>query len=308
MNENIHVMADESLGGVMREYREVARKATAGEYVRVFGHGVMRGNGTFKVDTVSNGRIDYTVGGDSSFGTPYYGGRAYVTLEATDIIVVADERLRMVNRGAKVGERIVVTKPYSDEPELLGKFGECTRVSQFSDNSIDSTVYEGDGFIDVEQASYAVLEPLTAASIESTYELRIQALEKRVAELERSAKVVRVKSPQELRDEIVEFAKKDVLDLLSQNYPSNRVWFVNKRPFVRSHVCSFVVDIKKRTTVALISTLSNRVDKRGIAKCAPDDVFDANIGQAIALRRALGLAIPLEYTQESEVNALAEAS
>ncbi len=37
------------------------------------------------------------------------------------------------------------------------------------------------------------------------------------------------------------------------------------------------------------------VRDRGIAKATPDDCFNIHIGKAIALRRALGLAVPDEY-------------
>ncbi|MCA0117385.1 hypothetical protein LCD32_00040, partial [Bacillus sp. RSS_NA_20] len=37
------------------------------------------------------------------------------------------------------------------------------------------------------------------------------------------------------------------------------------------------------------------IRERGISKCAPNDCFNAHIGKAIALRRALGLEVPSEY-------------
>jgi len=56
----------------------------------------------------------------------------------------------------------------------------------------------------------------------------------------------------------------------------------------------YVVDRDKRTVVALIKDNSG-VFARGIAKCAPGDVFNEALGKAIALRRALGLPVPSEY-------------
>ncbi|GIQ63682.1 hypothetical protein PACILC2_22500 [Paenibacillus cisolokensis] len=56
----------------------------------------------------------------------------------------------------------------------------------------------------------------------------------------------------------------------------------------------FVVNREKRTVVAL-RYYCGVVDNRGIAKCAPGDVFNTHIGRAISLRRALGLTVPDEY-------------
>ena len=39
-----------------------------------------------------------------------------------------------------------------------------------------------------------------------------------------------------------------------------------------------------------------KINARGKAKCAQGDTFNVHIGKAIALRRALGLPVPSEYT------------
>ncbi|WP_427050415.1 hypothetical protein [Paenibacillus sp. TC-CSREp1] len=60
----------------------------------------------------------------------------------------------------------------------------------------------------------------------------------------------------------------------------------------------FVVNRDKRTVVAMVrkrSTTSGKPDAVGIAKCAPDDVFNADIGKAIAAERALGLTLTPEF-------------
>ncbi|WP_134903120.1 hypothetical protein [Paenibacillus polymyxa] len=59
----------------------------------------------------------------------------------------------------------------------------------------------------------------------------------------------------------------------------------------------FYVNREKRAVTACITYRGgSAVRARGIAKAAPDDVFHAEIGKAIALRRALGLTVPSEYT------------
>lgn len=57
----------------------------------------------------------------------------------------------------------------------------------------------------------------------------------------------------------------------------------------------FVVNEEKRTVVALIRFSSGRVYTKGIAKCMPDEVFNAGIGKAIALARALEIDVPEEF-------------
>jgi hypothetical protein len=60
----------------------------------------------------------------------------------------------------------------------------------------------------------------------------------------------------------------------------------------------FHVNRGKRTVTALIRSWSSnggKPDAVGIAKAAPDDVFNADIGKAIAAERALGLALTPEF-------------
>ncbi len=104
------------------------------------------------------------------------------------------------------------------------------------------------------------------------------------------------KTPQERRDEIVEQAKADVEDLkvrmISDTF--NDEGSVIFR--VKVSVVNFVVNKKKRTIVAIVKgAYGLRILDKGIAKCAPGDCFNVHIGKAIALRRALGLKVPVEY-------------
>jgi len=58
----------------------------------------------------------------------------------------------------------------------------------------------------------------------------------------------------------------------------------------------FIVNTEKRTVVVLIRLYGMKnVHSKAIAKAAPDDVFNADIGKAIALGRALGVDIPREF-------------
>lgn len=60
---------------------------------------------------------------------------------------------------------------------------------------------------------------------------------------------------------------------------------------------TFHVNAEKRTVVALVhGYFSRKLVFKAVAKCAPDDVFNADIGKAIALGRALGVKAPKEFT------------
>jgi hypothetical protein len=67
----------------------------------------------------------------------------------------------------------------------------------------------------------------------------------------------------------------------------------------------YIVNKEKRTVVALLKGhIYGTVRARGTAKCAPGDCFNVHIGKAIALHRALGLAVPdelLNAPQPTEV-------
>ncbi|MEK4547294.1 hypothetical protein NYE64_13500 [Bacillus sp. FSL L8-0173] len=91
------------------------------------------------------------------------------------------------------------------------------------------------------------------------------------------------KSAQARRDEIVEQAKADV-ERLKEN---------NRR--LRTFNISLEVNRKDRSVEAIAKRPKSNRAFYGIAKAAPDDCFNVHIGRAIALRRALGLAVPDEY-------------
>ncbi|MCY7794144.1 hypothetical protein MOB54_02740 [Bacillus spizizenii] len=109
------------------------------------------------------------------------------------------------------------------------------------------------------------------------------------------------KSAQARRDEIVEQAKADVEELSSTFRPGCPSLIYPPSAFDPSRqTVEFIVNSKKRTVVVLITYVSSitkikNVAFRGISKAAPSDCFNVHIGKAIALRRALGLAVPDEY-------------
>lgn len=186
--------------------------------------------------------------------------------------------------------------------------------------------------VDTAQQPEPLSEPLSAkpapdqaAEIIVALTTRVTALEKRVAALEpsedmritlgepvRSGTVVFSRpatyelpsylSDQQRRDDIVKRAKEDVADLrkfAGTQVPNDSVKFwprANKPTlYTATHTVEYVVNRDKRTVVAIIRCTIDGKITRGIAKCAPGDVFNVWIGKAISLRRALGLEIPEEY-------------
>ncbi|MEK4789447.1 hypothetical protein [Bacillus sp. FSL K6-2971] len=91
------------------------------------------------------------------------------------------------------------------------------------------------------------------------------------------------KSDQQKRDEIIEKAKEDVETLKMRNRLS------------KAFNIEISVNAENRSVEVTAKVPNSRKAFYGIAKCAPVDCFNAHIGKAIALRRALGLEVPAEF-------------
>lgn len=352
-NVNITVLKDESLGGVMREYNEVKRKARVGEYIKIVAASQPQypigaiGKCT-RDDEFSDGSIDTTLSFQGSETTGFIDTvRAeYAVLEPSDIIRINDERFHMVDRKAAVGERVIVTS--IDGPNATcGRYYKTgniakvivSRVGSIFADLTQNDAYYGDGKWLVDHRDYRVLELLTSASYAETppaplssrpateqsaetiaaLTSEVESLKKRVAALEsllskgeQVGEVIRkildkvdVKTPQQIRDEIVERAKADVTRICDIGRTDDEYLHESAYWDGRWFDVDFVVNRDKRSVTALVYELNGprsayqRINRRpdavGRAVCAPTDVFNAHIGRAISLRRALGLAVPTEY-------------
>lgn len=338
---NVTALPDELLGGVLREYREVKRKAAVGERVKIVSAQERRypigavGTCT-RNDQFDDWSIDTTLSFEGSEEDGFINTERadYVVLEPSEILVIDGARYRMVDRKAAVGERVIVVK---NEAEIDNyDIGEVFVVNRYGKET--KYVYGGiyiaelcrrrdanvNGFI--KDGKYRVLEPVEPqlSELPATDQIaeniavlaaRVQALEERVATLERpkvetfadvedtlmrAAQDARKrrearKSPQQHRDEIVERAKADIEEL-SNGFGG---YAISRNPYTRrSHICDveFVVNRDKRKVTAILRGCNSRdVRAVGRAICAKNDVFNAHIGRAIALRRALGLEVPAEY-------------
>ena len=172
--------------------------------------------------------------------------------------------LKTVKRVAEVGERILITNA-----GISGNYyknGDILKVRGFDfDNDILAEGFD----LQIEHDEYEVIID--------------------------NENPVPIKSPNQQRAELIQRARE----------------FVGRGIYRRRQLCGlsgdqisfrhrfckleFVVNEEKRTVVALIKSLHGKKIYKGIAKCMPDEVFNADIGKAIALARALEIEIPQEF-------------
>jgi hypothetical protein len=167
---NVHILPDESLGGgpngqILREYVEVERKANVGDKIIIvnpfncqFGDCYTQGTVMTVTETDEDGDI-YCGKYDLIYGEEYR------TLEPTDIVRIreengAEKRYRLVDRKAKVGEKVIVTDNGYGYP--IGTITKC----EFS--GCDMQISNGSRGIKHEH--YLVLEPVESEPTELTTE------------------------------------------------------------------------------------------------------------------------------------------
>ncbi|MGG4453192.1 hypothetical protein [Brevibacillus porteri] len=332
MNTNqANVMVLTDANGVKREYTEVKRKANVGERVKVVlsDNGMMPRKGDVLKIVIAN-EYDDLVDGEvpSSCMRP----ENYVALEPTSIVIIDGVRYREEKRKAAVGERILMTRDCSLGDFYKGQVFTATGDGSFIDNRGDARYYgevSGNPYVvltlieelatqqnEVAPKSITVTIPaihVTVASMDEIEQAVADAVKAELVKVNRKsadelfmtaakslAEVTaqpKPKTPQELRDEIVERAKADVAELERIGKSLDARLDGSARFYNWFYRVEFVVNCDKRTVVALVRPKYNELIKaRGIAKCTPGDVFNVHLGKIIALRRALGLEVPAEYT------------
>ncbi|MCD9024345.1 hypothetical protein [Cohnella silvisoli] len=274
MNENITVLSDESIGGVLREYREVKRKARMGERVRIVGWGAE--NHVYKYEYKNGDVATVMETGVSGYARiPSKNAVGFASLSESEYTVL---------------EPVEATAPLVQPTLDLAK-----QVAGLTDAVAKLTLQ-----LRVAREDIVLIEEGVSADI--------RKLEREVTELKRTISPVNdaVDKPAALtRDQIVERAKADVAELARthRDVYGKHPHFWPKVDGVRTDWSSmqrveFIVNREKRTVVALIHFLpqcGGEIYARGFAKCAPDDCFNVHVGKAIALRRALGLEVPDIY-------------
>lgn len=226
------------------------------------------------------------------------------------------QQYREVQRKANAGERIKIVNArgtcgmYHNGSEFVAdevtKFG--VRVPEVAAKN-NSTGYIAD-------EEYVVLEsstPVIAAAAPTTASLpdlfaqfirdNAPAVRSYLAEIDPDMSAeVSVSEPRLTRAKVIEMARERVAEL--ERIGTNPNAELPQGPF-RTHFYSveFHVNRDKRTVTALVRRLGNRrgkPDAVGIAKCAPDDVFNADIGKAIAAERALVLTLTAAFVDAPE--------
>jgi prefoldin subunit 5 len=108
----IHVLADEKLGGMKREFIEVGRKAKVGEKVIVFKHSLLEANGIFSVDRVDDdGHIYYGI-----YGRLPGGYRVLVPVEEA-VEATADNPESMLDLIANLARRVTELEKTVEEQD-----------------------------------------------------------------------------------------------------------------------------------------------------------------------------------------------
>ncbi|UMQ50243.1 ATG16 family protein [Bacillus velezensis] len=171
-NAKIHVLADETLGGIKREYVEVDREAIEGESIVIVGK-------KFPEDMYNNGDIltvdrDFHsemtfVESDEAISAEYNCSgliyhEEYHVLEPTDIVHIDGERYVLTDREAEVGEKVVYVNKDCGESD-----GVVTEVTSVGVSMVDVSVYEasdGDSVYGFSHGYYRVLVPVEAADDE----------------------------------------------------------------------------------------------------------------------------------------------
>ncbi|NME91572.1 hypothetical protein HF839_05250 [Bacillus velezensis] len=193
-NANIHVLADETLGGIEREYVEVDRKAEVGEKIviveKMYPDDIYKKGDIFTVDRdfyseYSFVESDGAVSDTNSSGIVYH--VEYHVLEPTDIVHIDDGRYELTDRKAEVGEKVVYVNKDCGESD-----GVVTEVTDVGSSTLDVVEYEGpDGehVCGISHGYYCVLVPVEATEADEPKPADpidvIASLAQEVAELKR---------------------------------------------------------------------------------------------------------------------------
>ncbi|QIC06124.1 hypothetical protein GOP56_11185 [Brevibacillus sp. 7WMA2] len=320
---NVTILTDDN--GVKREYREVKREANVGERVKIIADaGVMLGEyrkGEVYTVTKLYGSFFIDVDGKWGDGTELnLAHDDYVVLEPTDIIHVDGLRYREEKRKAKAGERILIVA--AEDAEGLYANGSVQTIREVPE-VFGCVLVTGHAQI-IYHREYVVITPLDEPATNNiTVNLTVNVASSSPSEILKAivdsvqaelAKFVGAPNNEETRDKmmevltnksrdgIVERAKVDVVELRSDMTDVRNPHLRGRDDIylLEGHLgmtADFIVNKEKRTIVCLLrgAVTPERIYARGIAKCSPDDCFNAHIGKAIALRRALDLDVPTDY-------------
>ena len=201
-NAKIHVLADETLGGIKREYVEVDRKAEVGEKIITVESCKEFEVGELFTVTERNRWYDGTGISVYETGIGLY-HHEYRVLEPTDIVHIDDpdgttQRYELTDRKAEVGEKVIVVND-DDSSGEFGSFraGEVGTVESYSSDDMCYGIYanvrvSGERDIPLYLHEYRVLVPAESAEADEPQPADlidvVSSLATRVADLERTIK------------------------------------------------------------------------------------------------------------------------
>ncbi|MCE4941085.1 hypothetical protein [Bacillus velezensis] len=248
-NAKIHVLADETLGGIKREYVEVDRKAGVDEKIVIVDkedddEGYKIG-AVFTVDR-SHHTLDGDVYSDAASSDTNYNGliyrEEYHVLEPTDIVHIDGERYALTDRKAEVGEKVMYVNESGES------YGIVTEVIAVGAGVVDVAEYEepsGAVVVGFSHDRYRVLVPVETAESDEPKPADpidvIANLAQEVAELKR--KVSALETTVE-RHERVNDRHRDEIDTLYKDkrtlgeelarlkYPAKNESIIESAPFV----------------------------------------------------------------------------
>jgi hypothetical protein len=228
MMSKIHVLPDENLGGVIREFVEVDRKAEVGDYVikddiirKVTGRSDICEGVEFE-PYLNEGEVDETIGWADGY---------YKTLEPTDVVVIDNQRYRIVNRKAKVGKKVIVVDAYINGESY--KNGDIFVVREARHSVVFVTIGSG-RHIALSHFEYNVLETVEPAQTAEPEPIEVDTrhaspqvidmlanLAQRVTELERELSEIKKVTNTEMGARSVHTVRwlevKDEIDALHAN-------------------------------------------------------------------------------------------
>lgn len=128
--QKTYVLIDENLGGLSREFIEVTHGASKGDLIiypqgaYYFSHGPF-----YRVSKVfEEGKVTVEDKLDHIVERP-----EYTALEPTNIIYLKDQRYKMVDRQALVGDNVVISEVHEDMGSL-DELGKTAKVTEVRDN------------------------------------------------------------------------------------------------------------------------------------------------------------------------------
>jgi signal peptidase I len=132
----VHVLPDENIGGILREYVEFDREAKVGDYVIITHHSYNDdyiGNIYKVIDTDDEGMID-AEGVKAITSHDVFYSDEYKSLAPTEFVVIDGTRYRVIDRKAKVGEKVIVVEDFA-----YGKVGEIHTIKEVRTHCFEYT-------------------------------------------------------------------------------------------------------------------------------------------------------------------------